>query len=187
MRRLPVSALAVALALLLPGAASALSVVPDPLAFNISVPGQGNIVGTVDFLGAQTGVPAGGVVLDGAPQPTDVTLVFTISLDPSSSPTLPLLSLDVTPFHTPSATTYLPTGDGTIAGAGVDVTSSGIIGGFSLASGVGPGQTSDPFFISLSPSDLRPATESTSSPSHGIWATSRSFPSRRRFPSRRWA
>lgn len=130
--------------------AQALGITPDPLNWDLS--GQGAIttlLGTVDFLGMVTGVPTGGVVLDGAVGAGDITLVFQLSLDASSEFELPEV-------HALFGGTAVATGSGWIPGPDADVEATSIVGQFTNPNGLEPGETFDPVFISfstLSPGD----------------------------------
>jgi len=131
--------------------AGALSVTPDPAVFNIPVGGGDAIKGSIDFVGMVTGVPTGGIVLAGSTAATDVTFVFTITLDADALPDS-LFSTNVgqEPF---GAGSPVFSAIGTIPGTGPD-----IVDAFVDADGATwlydplplPGETADPFFLSFS-------------------------------------
>lgn len=123
--------------------ASALSVLPDPLEFDLVLGGTENLTGRIDFLGMTTGLPTGGMVLDGAVGAGDTTLIFSLEIDESGAG--PVFS---TNFRFLSGNPTV-TGVGTIPGMGIDVV-SGSLGGLVEYDppGVGDGEASDAWFIS---------------------------------------
>lgn len=124
---------------------SALSLVPDPLDWDLS--GQGGIttlLGSIDVLEITTGVPSGGTVGAGTVGAGDVTIVFEHSLDASSEFALPDLTI------IPDGSAVI-TAAGTIAGPGADVVvNAPNYFQFANPSGFEPGETLDPIFVSFS-------------------------------------
>lgn len=101
---------------------------------------------TIDFLGMTVGAPAGSTTLAGSVGASDVSLIFTFTVDPEtpSSPnafeTLSLFNFGSVP----------ESAFGTLPGSGVDVVDASLSlsrVGFD-APGLLPGETSDPFFVS---------------------------------------
>ena len=120
-------------------AARAISVTPDPLTFDLSP--TFSFAGSIDFVAAAAGVPSGGSVLAGAVSPTDLSLLFTITMDPGSDA---ITNLSLINF------TDAAVGIGSVAGPGVDI-ASGTLNFPDVAfvgAGVAAGQTSDPIFVS---------------------------------------
>ncbi|HUK63414.1 MAG TPA: hypothetical protein VLV15_08775, partial [Dongiaceae bacterium] len=131
------------------GTASALTIAPNPIPLVGTGGAGGSIVGSVELVGTASGVPLGGVVSFGSIAPSDTSLIFRITLDPSSAP--------VAYFAVSSADTVLPpaggslvySGAGVIPGAGTDITlleitvdPSVVIFGVTV-----PGSVSDLFFV----------------------------------------
>ena len=127
--------------------ADALSVTPDPLAFDL---GPGLLVGELDFVGMTTGVPAGGTVLDGTVAGTDTTLSFTLEVTTSLIGVVTFVSFE-------DATLPTVTGAGRVDGPDEDVVSATVGFGntgatiaFEAINGIEPGEISDVFFVSWS-------------------------------------
>lgn len=130
--------------------ARALSVTPATAFFDLPVGVDvGSVKGSVDFVGMVTGVPSGGVVVSGSTAATDVTFVFTITLDSDS---LALILTQVGRETSGSASPVF-SAIGEIPGAGSDISpiAFGADGGeWMWDQGLGQGQTTDPFFLSFS-------------------------------------
>lgn len=86
LRTASIAGLAACLIVAAAAPARALIVIPDTAVFNVDIPSSFLLKGSIDFVGMVTGVPAGGVVLAGSPAATDVTFVFTITLDATPLP-----------------------------------------------------------------------------------------------------
>ncbi len=160
--RLRIALLAIGLLLLpvfLPGTASALLMVPDPLVFT------GANAGSIDFMGDVVGLPAGYTQLVGTTGGSDVTLVFQVSITSGGIDTL-----GISVFIGAGPSTRTPTGAGWIPGSEpdglVNITAATVSGSsrvFAFGAGAAPnpnvnaGETSDLFFISyasISPNDV---------------------------------
>jgi hypothetical protein len=132
--------------------AGALGITPDPVVFSVDLGGGLQFLeGNIDFVNVVTGTPAGGTVLAGSVGATDVTFIFTTSIDVDSDQGM----TSTTIFRTPaSASSPVFTGAGTIAGGGVDV-GSAFVGSSSATllhdnPVLQPGETTDAWFVSFS-------------------------------------
>jgi hypothetical protein len=132
--------------------ADALGITPDPVVFSVDLGGGLQFLeGNVDFVGMVTGTPAGGTVLAGSVGATDITFIFTTSIDMDSDQGMSSTTI----FRTPaSASSPVFTGAGTIAGGGVDV-GSAFVGSSSATllhdnPVLQPGESTDTWFVSFS-------------------------------------
>jgi hypothetical protein len=132
-----------ALALLLPVAAAAITINPNPVTFN-----NGTDAGTITLVGSVTGVPSGGTVLAGSVGASDISLVFQVTVTSGNVESLGIGASGIggPPFLS-------STGAGWIPGSDVDITSvTGTAGtrifDFDSDGELDLGQTSDWFFVS---------------------------------------
>ena len=131
---------------------------PNPRLFN-----DGTTFVTVTLVSVTTGNP--GTVLFGAVSPTDVTLIFTLSV--SGGATAAVETLEVGARVLPVVPLIPTTGAGWIAGPNVNIAAVtgtantpkfdfGVVGTPVAGEGVGTGQTSDQFFVSYAAGVLLP-------------------------------
>lgn len=122
----------------------ALTIDPNPIAFDNGA----GVSGTILLVGTATGLPTGGAVLAGAVGVSDTVLVFEAFVAEGSGA---LDGIGVGVFQ-PPFTGISSTGAGRIAGGGVDISGvSGTAGTriFGFDGNLGAGQTSDLFFVSF--------------------------------------
>jgi hypothetical protein len=146
-----IAGLAVCVTVALAAPARALSVLPDPAVFNLDLGGGTLLKGSIDFVAMVTGTPIGGVVLAGSVAPTDVTFVFTITLDADAATDV-LFSTVVYP-EPPIAASPVFAAVGTIPAPGPDIVDAVVSAGvayWNYAPLPSPGETVDPFFLSFS-------------------------------------
>jgi hypothetical protein len=120
--------------------ANAGSIVPNPvtIANSASVP-----LAQVTLVGTSTGVPAGGVVLDGSAAPTDLTLLLTLEYVGPGSPTFTQIGLFADPLW--SSVGWIP-------GADVDWTTAAHTPGsvaFAQSAAITTGAVTDVLFITV--------------------------------------
>jgi len=128
------------------GTASALTIDPNPVSFD-----NGTVSGTITLIADANGVPSGGSVEVGSVDPSDISLVFQVSVTAGT-----LNGVGVSAFDTTFTAQPVVAGAGVIAGTGDEAVSavgqsgSTIIFDF-LSGGVGTldaGEISDEFFVS---------------------------------------
>lgn len=126
-------------------ASQALLLSPNPVPFSAS-----GITGTITFLGNISGIPGGGVQLNGTTTTGHITMLFQVSVTSGLLEILGVSAMTL-PF-----TGVAYTGDGWVPGGGVNIaaatgTSTSRQFNFATASltdGVAAGQTSDVFWVS---------------------------------------
>jgi len=140
-----------------PNPSAGVSITPNPIVFNIATCCEDLISGSLSLVGTTAGVPPDGLVLDGAVDANDLSLIFQLSLDPSSPLAADSLRIQIAgsdPFNQPD-----PDGVGWIPGALVDVQSGELEPSGSQVVrfdfNLGPGEATDSFFVSYSSGELR--------------------------------
>ena len=152
--------LALCLLFVSPFKADALTMSPNPLLFN-----DGTTFVTITLVGTVNGTPGGGAVLFGSVSPTDVTLIFTLSV--SGGATAAVEYLEIGARYLPIVPLIPTTGAGWIAGPNVNIAAVtgtantpkfdfGAVGTPFVGEGVATGQTSDQFFVSYAAGALLP-------------------------------
>jgi hypothetical protein len=153
--RFPAAATTLLLGLALAAPAGALSLADDAIVIEIG----DTVLGTIALQGVSTGIPIGAAALEGVPGAADTSFAFRITLAPTARE---LGGLRVAATSPAGPTPRNPTGGGVLPGSGVAIGGVGRISAgpagmlvFVFApgpgpfEGLGPGQTSAPFFVSF--------------------------------------
>jgi len=127
-----------------PSIANALMMVPDPKVFSVT-----GAAGSIDFIGEVTGTPAGAVGVVGTIGPTNITLIFQLTV---TSGAVDQLGVGITLLSSTGAGWIGTSSDGLVNISSVTGTAAtrlfNFVGAGEGLPNVGAGETSNQFFIS---------------------------------------